>query len=95
MWHVAEFNKWILSYQLTLYQRADEWPSSRHNETTLAANHDRHTKQMAVISECANVRECSRGSQPITSRPHSLDQKTDDIRVRHLNGDERGEVRFE
>lgn len=47
--------------------------SSRHNRTTLAANHDRYRTQMVVISECANVRECSRGSWPIPSCPHSED----------------------
>ena len=42
--------------------------SSRHNGTN---NHDCYRKQMAVISECANIRECSSGSRPITSHPHS------------------------
>lgn len=56
----AEFKVWIKSNQQTKSQK--ETSSSRHNPTTLAANHERSRKQMAVISECANVRECSYSS---------------------------------
>ncbi len=68
--------------------------SSQHNRTTPAANHDRYRKQMAVISERANVRECSCGSQPVISPPHSWYLKTDDLQVRLLNEIKQGEVEF-
>lgn len=93
-WDVTEFNKKITDTELSKYQRADKMPSSQHKMTTLAANHDCNRKQMAVISECANIGECSYGSHPITTSPHIQDLKTDDIHVRHLNDNERDGVEF-
>lgn len=43
--------------------------SSQYNRTTPASNHDCYRKQMVVISECANVGECSCGVQPNTTSP--------------------------
>lgn len=43
--------------------------SSQYNRTTPASNHDGYRKQMVVISECANVGECSYGVQPNTTSP--------------------------
>lgn len=69
-----------INTQLTVYQCADKCRAA--NTTMLAANHDSYRKQMAFISVCANVRECSAGPQPVTSSPHiKEDLKTDDIHV--------------
>ena len=47
---------------------------------------------MAVIYECANVRECSCSSRPIKRSPHIQDLKTHDIHVRRVNENRQDEV---